>query len=363
MGTLSVQLPDAVYDVHIGNGVYDLFSNRYEDLLASADKVGIIADEYVASIHLPILLDALKKCGIEPVVKIVPAGEQCKTATVYMDCQSLLLKEGFTRNSMLIAFGGGACGDLTGFVAATFMRGIRFIQCPTTILSHDSAVGGKTAINMPEGKNMVGSFHQPSAVLFETRLFRTLPAREIRSGLAELVKHAFISDPLWSEQLLTGASFLSPSEGWLAEELLKGIQVKADIVAEDEFEHSSRKYLNFGHTFGHAVEAVCGFGGLSHGECVMIGMAFSFVMSEQHGEMDASFTDRFILFAKENGYTFSPVLDYKFEEFLAFMIKDKKTAFGNMNFVVLKKLGSPFVKTISAEECREVFKELARRIG
>ncbi|WOV85971.1 3-dehydroquinate synthase [Sporosarcina oncorhynchi] len=362
MGTLTVQLPDTSYDVHIDNGVYELLSNRYKELLDSADKIGIIADEQVASIHLQILLVALQKCGIEPVVKIVPAGEQCKTAAVYVECQSFLLNESFTRNSMLIAFGGGACGDLTGFIAATFMRGIRFIQCPTTILSHDSAVGGKTAINLPEGKNMIGSFHQPAAVLFETSLFRTLPVREIRSGLAELMKHAFISDPYWSQQLLAEKSFISPSEKWLAEELLKGIRVKATIVAEDEFEQSSRKYLNFGHTFGHAVEAVCGFGGLSHGECIMIGMAFSFVMSENHGELDAVFTNKFIQFAKKNGYPFSPVSDYEFEEFLAFMIKDKKATFGKMNFVVLEKLGSPIVKTISTEECRKVFEELVRRI-
>lgn len=362
MGTLTVQLPNISYDVHIDNGVYELLSSRYKKLLESADKIGIIADEHVASIHLPLLLDALQKCGIEPVVKIVPAGEQCKTAAVYVECQSFLLNESFTRNSMLIAFGGGACGDLTGFIAATFMRGIRFIQCPTTILSHDSAVGGKTAINLPEGKNMIGSFHQPTAVLFETSLFRTLPAREIRSGLAELVKHAFISDAHWSQQLLAEKSFISPNEKWLAEELLKGIRVKATIVAEDEFEQSSRKFLNFGHTFGHAVEAVCGFGGLSHGESIMIGMAFSFVMSENHGDMNAAFTDQFIQFAKENGYTFSPVVDYGFNEFLTFMVKDKKANFGNMNFVVLEKLGSPIVKTITIDECRKVFEELVKRI-
>src|SRR5690606_41892873 len=119
----------------------------------------------VAIKHLPILVEALENAGVSPIVKIVPSGEKCKTSEVYIECQSFLLQENFTRNSLLLAFGGGACGDLAGFVAATFMRGIRFIQCPTTILAHDSAVGGKTAINLPEGKNMVGSFHQPSAVL------------------------------------------------------------------------------------------------------------------------------------------------------------------------------------------------------
>ena len=251
---------------------------------------------------------------------------------------------------------------MAGFVAATFMRGIRFIQCPTTILAHDSAVGGKTAINLPEGKNMVGSFHQPSAVLFNTKLLTTLPAREIRSGMAELIKHAFISDAKWAEQLLQNDCFSEPNEKWLAEELLKGIQVKADIVAEDEFEHSTRKFLNFGHTFGHAVEAVCGFGGLSHGECVMIGMAYSFILSERHGKIDASLTDRFIQFSIQNGYTFAPVIEHSFGSFLGFMEKDKKAAFGEMNFVMLENLGAPFVKKVSADECEQVFLELQKRI-
>lgn len=362
MGKLTVQLPDVQYDVYVGEHVYELFSSQYKELLQSADRVGIIADEQVAAMHLPILEKALADAGVSPSVKIVPAGEKCKTPAVYIDCQSYLLTENFTRNSLLIAFGGGACGDLTGFVAATFMRGIRFIQCPTTILSHDSAVGGKTAINLPEGKNMVGSFHQPSAVLFNTALLGTLPPREIRSGMAELIKHAFISDENWALELLEDRTFTEPTNEWLSVELVKGIKVKADIVAEDEFEHSTRKYLNFGHTFGHAVEAVCGFGGLSHGECIMIGMGYSFILSERHGEITESFTKRFIDFSIMNGYTFEPVLNHSFQEFLDYMKKDKKASFGDLNFVMLEKIGKPFVKKVSIEECEIVFRELQNRL-
>lgn len=363
MGKLTVQLLNAEYVVHVGDHVYELFSTDYKDLLKTVDRIGIIADDVVANKHLPVLLNALENVGVSPIVKIVPAGEQCKTSEVYIECQSFLLQENFTRNSLLIAFGGGACGDLAGFVAATFMRGIRFIQCPTTILSHDSAVGGKTAINLSEGKNMVGSFHQPSAVLFNTALLETLPPREVRSGMAELIKHAFISDANWSNRLMEEDAFSNPSVEWLSTELLKGIQVKADIVAADEFEHSIRKYLNFGHTFGHAVEAVCGFGGLSHGESIMIGMAYSFILSEEYGNIDSSITNRFIAFAKKNGYTFEPVLNHSFNEFLLFMKKDKKATFGEMNFIVLKELGIPFVQNVTEIECERVFKELQLRIG
>ncbi|MEK3934744.1 3-dehydroquinate synthase [Sporosarcina sp. FSL W7-1349] len=362
MGKLTVEIKDYEYDVHIGEDAYSLFATAYAPLLDSADRIGIIVDENVAGLHLSLLQDALRKTGRDIVVKTVPAGESCKSPAVYIECQSFLLQHHFTRNSLLIAFGGGACGDLTGFVAATFMRGIRYIQCPTTILAHDSAVGGKTAINMPEGKNMVGSFHQPSGVLFQTGLFETLPAREIRSGMAELLKHAFISDKDWTDALLSNPTFSKPSVGWLATELLKGIEVKAHIVAEDEFEHSTRKFLNFGHTFGHAVEAVCGFGGLSHGECVMIGMAYSLILSEgQEGSIDQDVTERFIRFALDNGYTFRPVHEHTFEEFLSYMEKDKKASFGKLNFVLLKEVGKPYVTELSKEQCEHAFDIIRER--
>lgn len=359
---LTVTVKDHQYNVHIGRHVYNLFSTEYADLLRSADQIGIIADATVAELHLPLLEQALEQAGFHASTIVVPGGEKCKVPEVYVECQSFLLRQGFTRNSILIAFGGGACGDLTGFVAATFMRGIRFIQCPTTILAHDSAVGGKTAINMMEGKNMVGSFHQPAAVLFQTDVFETLPPVELRSGMAELIKHAFISDAAWAEQLMAKESFTNPSIEWLSSELLKGIAVKAQIVGEDEFEHSTRKFLNLGHTFGHAVEAACGFGGLSHGECVMIGMAYAFILSEAHGELETEFTNRYIDFMHDNGYTFKPVFGVPFEEFLQFMMKDKKAAFGKMNFVLLKEVGQPFVTEITEEECREAFVELKTRV-
>lgn len=361
MRKLTVDVADANYDVHIGMDAYKLFATDYAELLKSADRIAIIADEHVARVHLPILQEALQHTNREIEVKTVPAGESCKTSAVYVDCLSFLLTKGFTRNSLIIAFGGGACGDLTGFVAATFMRGIRYIHCPTTILAHDSAVGGKTAINMPEGKNMVGSFHQPSGVLFNTTIFNSLPPREIRSGMAELIKHAFISDAVWTKDLLVNPTFTTPSIDWLSTELLRGIQVKADIVEQDEFEQSTRKFLNFGHTYGHAIEAACGFGKLSHGESVMIGMAYSLILSEMHGEIDNGLTDEFISFAVKNEYTFSPVHEFSFETFIAFMQKDKKASFGKLNFVLLRVVGEPFVKEVTEDECEQAFRQLRIR--
>ena len=362
MGKLTVNIKNHEYDVHIGQNTYELFATDYAELFERTDRIAIIADEQVAASHLPRLQAALASTNREVVVKTVPAGEACKTSAVYVDCLSFLLQEKFTRDSLVIAFGGGACGDLTGFVAATFMRGIRFLQCPTTILAHDSAVGGKTAINMPEGKNMVGSFHQPSGVLFDMALFTTLPAKEIRSGMAELLKHAIISDEGWTNELLANPTFSQPTIDWLSIELLKGIEVKANIVAEDEFEHGARKYLNFGHTFGHAVEAACGFGSLSHGESVMIGMAYSLLLSETQGAIEETLTNRYIHFAKQHGYTFQPIYEYSFDVFMNYMEKDKKASFGKLNFVLLDGVGNPFVKELSREQCELAFQQLQQRV-
>ncbi|WP_432355123.1 3-dehydroquinate synthase [Sporosarcina sp. A2] len=362
MQQLTVSTKTESYDVHIGRHVYELFSTDYKELMTSADKVAIFADKTAASFHLSELEHALSSLNIKFVIHTLPAGEACKTPTSFLGCQSFLLQHNFTRNSVLIAFGGGACGDLTGFVAATFMRGIRFLQCPTTILAHDSAVGGKTAINMPEGKNMVGAFHQPAGVLFQPEFFATLPDREIRSGMAELLKHALISDAIWTQSLLTNSHFPYLSSESLPLELLKGIQVKADIVAQDEFEHGIRKFLNFGHTLGHAVEAYYGFGKVSHGECVVIGMAYSLLLSEAYGEISKEFTNDFIRFAIQAEYPLQAICNVEFKPLLQFMKKDKKVSSGALVFVLLKSPGNPFTETISEKECETAYQELILRV-
>lgn len=361
MEQLTVKTRQHTYDVHIGRFAYEKFSTVYRDRLEQADKIAIIADEQVAKRHLATLTDALAFVANKLVITTIPSGEASKTMATFADCQSFLLQEGCTRKSMVIAFGGGACGDLAGFVAATYMRGIPFIQCPTTILAHDSAVGGKTAINMPAGKNMVGAFHQPEAVLFQTPLFHTLPLREIRSGLAELVKHAFISDQQWTLELLANDSFTSPSDDWLAAQLLRGIQVKAQIVGEDEFEQSTRKYLNFGHTFGHAIEAAAGFGNVSHGESVMIGMIYSLLISEQLQQTEAAITDQFIAFLQQYDYPLQAIHTYSFEALYSFMQKDKKAMDGQLNFVLLNGIGHPFVTSVTKEQCKAAFLQLQQR--
>ena len=358
MEQLTVQVASSSYDVHIGEEVYSLFSEKYKEFLRKADKIGIFADAQVASYHLKTLQSALDAAGVSYVTHMLPVGELSKTPESFVTCQSFLLQHEFTRQSALIAFGGGACGDLTGFVAATFMRGIPFLQCPTTILAHDSAVGGKTAINMPEGKNMVGAFHQPVGVLFQSDLFLTLPEREVRSGMAELLKHAFLSDVTWTESFLSNPKFPMLPVTQLNAELMKGIRVKANIVSQDEFEHGTRKFLNFGHTLGHAVEAYFGFGKVSHGECVMIGMAYSLVLSETYGEVSRAFTKRFIRFALQSGYPVHLLIDVPFEQILQFMKKDKKVISGELNFVLINTPGNPFIQVVQEAVCESTYDEL-----
>jgi len=338
------------YTVHIGQHAIGLLTDHYRELLAQADRIVIIADSRVAELHLDKLLPELEK--FHPLVFQVPAGEQAKSAASFMDCHSFLLAENCSRNTVILAFGGGAVGDLAGFVASTFMRGVPFIQVPTTILAHDSAVGGKTAINHPLGKNMIGTFYQPQAVIYDSSFFGTLPDKEVRSGMAEVIKHAFISNELWLEELLAIEDFGAMSESELSLHLEKGIAVKAAIVEEDEFEGGVRKFLNFGHTLAHAIEAYLGYGKLTHGEAVVLGMAYALELSGSTRLND------FLKWAKQNGYPLGLLLEIPFEELLPYMKKDKKSTAAALNFVLLASIGRPYVEKVEEHQAQSAFNQL-----
>jgi len=345
---------DHPYTVHIGAGAFGLFADEYRPLLDAADRIVVIADEQVAELHLQYLLDFLKEWDVR--VLTVPSGEAAKSVETFMACHSFLLSENCSRNSLLMAFGGGATGDVAGFVASTFMRGIPFIQLPTTILAHDSAVGGKTAINHELGKNMIGTFYQPKAVLYDSKLLETLPPGEVRSGMAEVIKHAFISNATWLEELLAIRDFKDMAQEELNQHLEKGIAVKAAIVEEDEFEGGVRKYLNFGHTLAHALEGHLGYGNITHGEAVVLGMSYALLLSE-HEKLDD-----YIRWAHENGYPLHIVKDIRFDALLPYMKKDKKSSQGILNFVLLKQTGMPFVEKVEEQRARSAYEELILQI-
>ncbi|RLQ92564.1 3-dehydroquinate synthase [Planomicrobium sp. Y74] len=344
------------YKVYIGQGALNAFDESYRELLADADKIAIIADAQVAALHLDHLKASLNLAD-KLAVKEIPAGEQSKSMETFMECQSFLLENDFSRKSLLLAFGGGATGDLVGFVASTFMRGISYIQIPTTILAHDSAVGGKTAINHALGKNMIGTFHQPAAVIYDTYFLETLPDKEIRSGMAEVIKHAFISNENWLLELLAVKNLQEMSKEQLAVNLERGIAVKAAIVEEDEFESGVRKFLNFGHTLAHAIEALSGYGKITHGEAVAIGMAYALELSG-HRKLP-----EFLEWCLFNGYPLGLLENFSFEKLAGIMKKDKKSSGGLLNFVLLKETGRPFMATIDEKEAEKAYDALRSKIG
>ncbi|RHW39314.1 3-dehydroquinate synthase [Lysinibacillus yapensis] len=342
------------YEVVIGNHVLKDAVETLCNNLPKVDKMVVFTDKNVweakgdyFQANFPYAFD----------VFVMPPGEECKSFENFKQAHSFLIEHQCTRKSILFAFGGGAVGDVTGFVAATYMRGIPFVQLPTTILAHDSAVGGKTAINHPEGKNLIGAFYQPEAVIYDIEFLNSLSEKEIRSGMAEVVKHAMISDNAWYEQLLSLPSITNIPSEQLANHLKSGIEVKAKIVAEDETEQSVRKYLNFGHTYGHAIEAAAGYGGLAHGEAVVIGMVYALLLSERYGKITRETTTAFLRFASSNGYPLDAVFNYPFETLAQYLVKDKKADYGELKFVLLQTIGEPFIQPIELSECREADKE------
>lgn len=311
-------------------------ANKYTKLL-------VITDEIVGPLHLHTLKSSIPE-SVETVYYTVPSGEFAKQFSVYESCLSYALEQGLDRKSCIIAFGGGAVGDLAGFAAATYMRGIPFIQVPTTILAHDSAVGGKTAINHPLGKNMIGAFHQPDAVVYQTSFLHTLPPSEVRSGFAEAIKHALIADPAFLHFLMENITDLhNLQEEQLTFILKKGIEIKAAIVSKDEKENGLRAVLNFGHTLGHAVESAFGYGRFTHGEAVMIGMVYALYVSKNVMNLDFPI-EEFEEWVFRLGYNISIPIELEFETALKGMLRDKKTFANTPHFVLLQEVGKPVVQ-------------------
>jgi len=282
--TLRVGLGARSYDIVIGAGLV----GRSAELLAahlSQPRVAIVTDRTVASLHLDGLRQALDRAGIASRPVIVPPGEATKALPALGAVIDELLAGDFERSDLLVAFGGGVVGDLAGLAAAVIHRGVRFVQMPTTLLAQvDSSVGGKTGINVSHGKNLIGAFHQPVLVISDTDLLATLPARELRAGYAELVKHGFLGDRALVDWLAENRASLLAGGGSLARAIELSCAVKARIVEEDEREGGRRALLNLGHTFAHAFEAALGYGGeLLHGEAVAIGVVCAFELSARLG--------------------------------------------------------------------------------
>ena len=275
----------------------------------------------------------------------LPDGEEHKNLVTCMNVYTHLLEARHDRKTTLIAVGGGVVGDLTGFVAATYQRGVDFIQVPTTLLAQvDSSVGGKTGVNHPLGKNMIGAFHQPRLVLADTDVLQTLPDRELSAGLAEVIKYGLIRDPdffTWLEQHMD--ALLARDTTTLAEAILISCRVKADVVAADETEQGVRAILNLGHTFGHAIETASGYGNWLHGEAVGAGMAMAAWMSHELGWLDTAHHDRVIALIRRAGLPAEAPTGMTTERFMELMAVDKKAQDGRIRLVLQQGIGHAVV--------------------
>ncbi|RME15651.1 MAG: 3-dehydroquinate synthase [Alphaproteobacteria bacterium] len=344
-----VELGARAYDVRIGRGLIGRAGAEIAPLLPRP-RVAIVTEERVAGLHLAALKAGLAEAGIESEALVLPPGEGTKSWTHLEETVEWLLERKVERRDVVIAFGGGVIGDLAGFAAAILRRGVRFVQIPTTLLAQvDSSVGGKTGINSPHGKNLVGAFHQPSLVLADIDVLETLAPRDFLSGYGEVVKYGGLGSLAFFEWLEKNGPALAAGDAALRQEAVRrSVEMKAGIVARDETEAGERALLNLGHTFGHALEAATGYSSrLLHGEGVAIGCALAFETSARMGLMSQEEPSRFRAHLAAMGMKrdLSELRDHLpgAEGLMALMAQDKKVEAGRVRFVLARGIGAAFV--------------------
>jgi 3-dehydroquinate synthase len=343
-----VGLEDRGYDIVIGPGLLGRLGTLIKDTIGDRPLI-LVSDETVAALYRSKVEAALGAAGIAaPPAVLFPAGEENKSLANYAKLAEQVLALGVDRKTVILALGGGVVGDLAGFLAATLLRGIDFIQIPTTLLAQvDSSVGGKTGIDSAHGKNLIGAFHQPLLVVADTDTLTTLPSRELKAGYAEVVKYGLLGDPAFFEWLEeNGADVLQGDPAAQVYAVKRSCEAKAAIVAADEREGGQRALLNLGHTFGHALEVESGFGNvLNHGEAVSIGMVMAFDLSVRLGHCSPNDLMRMRAHLRAHGLPVSPPRDVDFEPhaLIRRMQGDKKAERGRLTFVLVNGIGQAFV--------------------
>jgi len=348
-----IELADRSYDILIGAGVLDA-PDSYEGLPRAADAL-VVTNTTVARLYAARLVRALTARFRRVHVVELPDGELHKDWVTLNLIFDALLSHGCDRKTVLFALGGGVVGDMTGFAAASYMRGVPFVQVPTTLLAQvDSSVGGKTAINHPMGKNMIGAFYQPARVIADLQTLSTLPRREVAAGLAEVIKYGPIADDeffRWIEAHVDQLLALDPAA--LAHAVKRSCEIKADVVGQDEREAGLRAILNFGHTFGHAIESGLGYGQWLHGEAVGCGMMMAAELSRRLGLIDAAYVQRLRALVERCGLPVrGPALGA--DRYLELMRLDKKSEGGEIRFVVIEAPGRAGVRAVPDALVREV---------
>jgi 3-dehydroquinate synthase len=345
------------YEVYVGRGLLADAAARIAPFAKA--KVAVITDETVAALYAAPLMQALADAGLQPTLITVPAGEASKSFGQLEAVLDAALVFGLDRRDLVVALGGGVVGDLAGLAAALYMRGVDFVQVPTTLLAQvDSSVGGKTAIDTPRGKNLIGAFHQPRLVLADIDALGTLPARELRSGWAEVLKHGLICDAAFFDWLATdGADGVRGDPDALQQAVVRSVEIKSAIVSEDEKEAGKRALLNLGHTFGHAIETELGFeeAALAHGEAVALGCAMAFRYSASQGlcsPEDAARVEA-VLATADLPTRLSQAGAFDADRLLTLMAGDKKAEGGALTLILARGVGQAFVaKGVDAASVR-----------
>lgn len=343
---LQVDLGDRAYPIHIQPGLLS-DQSAWQPLVARR-QVMVVTNTTLQNLLLPKLLACFDRLEVKPAklsTAVLPDGEKYKTLETLNGIFDELLSQRFDRKCLLIALGGGVVGDMTGFAAACYQRGVDFVQVPTTLLSQvDSSVGGKTGVNHPLGKNMIGAFYQPQSVVIDTDVLNTLPERELSAGMAEVIKYGLIYDEAFLEWLeVNMAGLMARDADLLAYAIFRSCEIKAEVVAKDEREGGLRAILNLGHTYGHAIEKIQGYGAWLHGEAVGAGMVMACDLSCRLGwisEADVNRAKAVIAAAK---LPLSPPASMTKEDFMATMAVDKKVLDGQLRLVLLKSIGHAVV--------------------
>jgi len=341
--SVHVNLPGVSYEISIEAGLLARAGEALKQVTKSP-KAGIITDSHVGELHLQALENSLNSAGIQTICAMIPAGEQHKTLMMLMPVYDQFLEARFERSIPVIALGGGVVGDMAGFVAATILRGVPFVQIPTTLLAMvDASVGGKTSVDHPVGKNLIGAFHQPIAVLIDPQTLATLPADEMHNGLAECIKHDLIRDAgsfATLQEKISAALELDMDV--LSELIAHNVAIKAKVVEADPFEKSERAHLNFGHTFGHAIESVSKFA-YSHGQSVALGMCAASFVSHKLGYIDSAELGQIVSTIRRAEL---PVCGLKMdlETVIETMGYDKKVKDGRLRLVLLEKIGRAVIR-------------------
>ncbi len=357
MSRIRVGLADRSYDIHIERGLLRGIGPGMKEL-GLKGPAAVVTNPKVGGLYGKAVMESLSSSGFAPILIEVPDGEEYKSLAEASRIFDALIENRFERKSPIVALGGGVIGDLAGFVAATYLRGVPLIQVPTTLLSQvDSSVGGKTAVNHPKGKNLIGAFYQPLAVFIDPDVLNTLEEREVKAGLAEVIKYGVIRDPGFFKFLEENAKGLL-SAGQIIKAIERSCEIKAEIVGKDEKEEGLRAILNFGHTFGHAIEALSGYGSYRHGEAVAIGMAMAAGLAARLGMCQECGPRIKALLSALNMPSSPPSISPK--DFIDSMRLDKKVSGAAIRFVLPVRMGEVAIKQVGEDILADFLSSYAR---